>query len=194
MINRESIMAQRAKQEQLRKEKEKTVKVKKEIFDAEVFKQTVETRELELDDINFTDEVLKKRKIITPGKTGAVSLIYSRNGKKLNIAKDVYMRLEKPKTLQCGNEGEYLYLSETLKEGEIDYPVRFSQNSPVIYSAKLVEDAIINFNLEYDGCVCKTFYDVEYFISKETDKMVAKIRISEDNQKVDADGGDLNEA
>ena len=112
----------------------------------------------------------------------------------MNVGKDVYTKLDKPKTLQCGNEGEYLYLSETLKEGAVDYPVRFSQNKPVIYSAKLVEDAIINFDLEYDGCVCKTFYEVEYFISKETNKMVAKIRISEYDHKVDAEGGDLNEA
>lgn len=192
MINRESIMAQRAKQEQLRKEKEKIVKVKKEAFDVEAFKQKIETREL--DDINFTDEVLKKKRITPSGKPGAIRLIYSNNGKKMNVGKDVYSKLEEPKTLQCGSEGEYLYLGETLKEGAVDYPVRFSQNSPVIYSAKLVEDAIINFDLEYDGCVCKTFYDVEYFISKETNKMVAKIRISEYEQKVDAEGGNLNEA
>lgn len=192
MINRESIMAQRAKQEEIRKEKEKTVKVSKEAFDFDAFKQNIETREL--DNINFTDEVLKKRRITPTGKPGGISLIYSNNGKKMNVGKDVYTKLDKPKTLQCGNEGEYLYLSETLKEGAVDYPVRFSQNKPVIYSAKLVEDAIINFDLEYDGCVCKTFYEVEYFISKETNKMVAKIRMSEYDHKVDAEGGDLNEA
>lgn len=192
MINRESIMAKRAKQEQLKQEKEKTVKVKNEKFNSEAFKLTVETKEL--NDINFTEEKLKKRRIRSSGKPGAIRLIYSNNGKNINIGKDVYIRLEEPKTLQCGIDRKNLFLSETLKEGAIDYPVRFSQNNPVIYSAKLVEDAIINFDLEYDGCVCKTFYDVEYFISKETDKMVAKIRISEDDQKVDAEGVDLNEA
>lgn len=199
MVNRETIKAQRAereaKKEAIIAKKEKSLRMGTRTFDRETFMQNVETKELE--EMVVSKSTLKARTVQSSRNSSCgIRWVYSiKSGKRLEIAQDLHVKLGQPETLQCGFTSTHFLISEKLDEEGTDYPVRGSSKSPVIYSAGIVEDAIINFNLEFsDGRVCMTFNEVEFFVSEKTSKIVAKIKMVDNEMVVDNEGGDLNEA
>lgn len=175
-INKQKIPADREAKILKEASKAKSIKENLKTFSVEDFKENLEVKTLK--DVKFSN-VDKKRAVKASEKPGVLSLIYStRNGKRYQFSNALYKKIGEPSTIQIGFTDTSILVSEKLSDVADDLEVRFSQNRPVIYSASLVEDAIIKFELVYeDGCVSKTFNEVEYYKDGSTDTIVAEIKI-----------------
>lgn len=186
-VNKAKILAEREARRLKVEAKTNNVKVKEgqSTINPENFKEGLGVKTH--NNVTFSN-IEKKRAVNPSGKPGVLSIIYStRNGKRYQFSNAFYKKIGEPPTVQIGFTDTSILVSEKLDETAMDIEVKFSQNRPVIYSASLVEDAIIKFDLAYeDGCVSKTFSEAEYYKDSKTDAIVAEIKITIDEaQKED---------
>lgn len=95
-------------------------------------------------------------------KSGAISLVYSKNGIRLSMAKYVVDKLRDPKAVQVSLSKDSVAIGEYLPNNQNSYTVRKCGEKGILYAAKLVEEIIRKFNLDFTGKTSLTYPDVTF--------------------------------
>ncbi|MDU0324131.1 hypothetical protein RWZ02_15765 [Clostridium butyricum] len=114
---------------------------------------------------------------------GAISIINSRSGKRLILAKALINKLSNPHKVVIGFSKDKLAIGKELPNNENYFTLRDSKGRAIIYSSDLVKEISEHFKLDFSDRTTITFSEVKY-IEKEDNK-VAIITIQKENGGID---------
>ena len=99
---------------------------------------------------------------------GAISLINTKSGKRLIIAKSLISNLNNPSKVVIGLSKNKLAIGEKLPANENYFTVKDYKGKGVIYSADLVKEISEKFKLDFSNRTTITFEEVEYIEYEDT--------------------------
>ena len=121
-----------------------------------------------LKDLALPESISVRRK----GFKGVLSIVNSKNGKKLSISQEVV------DTCRLGDEiciyfaDGSLVISDKIQDSEVTFFTKASGTKLLVYSAGLVDEISKRYNLDFTDISCITFWEVEYF---DIDNVVAAV-------------------
>lgn len=110
------------------------------------------------------------------GDAGLLSIIYSKNGTRLSLSKDLNEELNEPATVQFGFIGSELIVGEELGEEFTDYSLKKQGAKQIVYCKELIEQMKEFFELDFSTRTSVTFSDANYEILNG--RIIARIQIS----------------
>lgn len=123
---------------------------------------------------NFTASTSKTISKISI-EAGVMSVINSKNCRRITLAKDVMSELNNPKSISISFSDDRLAVAERLPNNDNLLKVKSSGNKGVIYSSGLVSEITDKYGLDFSNRVSITFSEVKYI--KNNGYTVAIIRI-----------------
>ena len=134
----------------------------------EIFHENDESKNLyeEINDFKAVKsrENSKHKRVIN----GAISLINTKSGKRLIMAKVLIRKLNNPNKIVIGLSKNKLAIGEKLPANENYFTVKDYKGKGVIYSADLVKEISEKFKLDFSDRTTITFEEVEYIEFEDT--------------------------
>lgn len=94
-------------------------------------------------------------------RQGIVTLIYSKDGKRIVLSKDLVQELVIKDKVKIGFLDEALIIGRELPNVKQSYPVKaLSRGKKVIYSAQLTQEILERLKLDLRGGVSRTLYNI----------------------------------
>ena len=112
---------------------------------------------------------------------GAISLINTKSGKRLIMAKLLSSNLNNPSKVVIGLSKNKLAIGEKLPANENYFTVKDYKGKRVIYSADLVKEISEKFKLDFSNRTTITFEEVEYREYEDTTVAIITINNEEGN-------------
>lgn len=127
---------------------------------------------------NLEDFTASRSKTIPKVSTeaGAMSVINSKNGKRVTLSKDVMNRLNNTEMISISFSDDSLAIAERLPNNNNQLKVKCSGNKGVVYSAGLVSEITDKYELDFSDKVSTTFKEVNYVESNGYTVAIIKIR------------------
>ena len=100
--------------------------------------------------------------------TGVISIVNSKDGKRISLSKGLMQTLNNPKTLQVSFFDDGIAIAEFLPNNDIKFIIKAYRNQFLVYSAPLVNEITETFSLDFEGITSKTFYEVRYLTIDKT--------------------------
>lgn len=145
----------------------------------EIFYENNESKNLyeEINDFNAVkSRENSKHKRVT---NGAISLINTKSGKRLIIAKSLISNLNNPSKVVIGLSKNKLAIGEKLPANENYFTVKDYKGKGVIYSADLVKEISEEFKLNFLNRTTITFTEVKYIEYEDTTVAIITINNEE---------------
>lgn len=98
----------------------------------------------------------------TSTEVGVMSVINSKNCRRITLAKDVMSELNNPKSISISFSDDRLAVAERLPNNDNLLKVKSSGNKGVIYSSGLVSEITDKYGLDFSNKVSITFSQVNY--------------------------------
>lgn len=117
-----------------------------------------------------------KNKTRVGSNPGILSIVSSKDGKRLSFSNEVMEELENPVKIQIAMDDENLAISENLPDNENYFNVKLTGKKSIVYAADLVNEIIEHFDLDFSDVVCMTFHEVVYIENEESKIAVIKIK------------------
>lgn len=96
------------------------------------------------------------------GEAGVVSVVNSKNGTRVSLAKELYHTLGKPESVQIGFQEGELIIGAALGDGFTDYSLTQQGAKQIIYNKQLVHQITNAFELDFEDRSSITFYEASY--------------------------------
>lgn len=110
---------------------------------------------------------------------GVVTIVSSKgNGKRIALPQSVLARLGNPKTIGIGYNSTGIFIGEKHSRIQGDFTLKTQGSKGIVYSASLVNEITVRFDLNFSDKVSMTFYDIEY--SEEEGHLIAYIQLREE--------------
>ncbi len=131
-----------------------------------------------VDDYKVDDFIASTSKTISKvsAEAGAMSVINSKNGRRIVLAKDVMNKLNNAEELSMSFSGNSIAVAERLPNNDNSLKVKRSGNKGVIYSAGLVSEITDKYGLDFRNRTSITFSEVNYVESDGYTVAIIKIR------------------
>lgn len=129
-------------------------------------------------DYKLDDFIASTSKTISKvsAEAGAMSVINSKNGRRIVLAKDVMNKLNNAEELSMSFSGNSIAVAERLPNNDNSLKVKRSGNKGVIYSAGLVSEITDKYGLDFRNRTSITFSEVNYVESYGYTVAIIKIR------------------
>lgn len=124
---------------------------------------------------DFTAAISKTMQKIST-EAGVMSVINSRNGKRITLSKDVMNELNNLEMISISFSDESLAVAERLPNNDNQLKVKSSGNKGVIYSAGLVSEITDKYGLDFSNRTSITFTEVNYVESNGYTVAIIKIK------------------
>lgn len=124
---------------------------------------------------NFTASTSKTISKVS-AEAGAMSLINSKNGRRISLSKDVMNELNNAEELSISFSDDSIAVAERLPNNDNSLKVNRSGNKGVIYSAGLVSEITDKYGLDFSNRTSITFTEVNYVKSNGYTVAIIKIR------------------
>lgn len=169
---RERMQRERLQQEEHNKE------VEEEIREEEVEEVITIDNQDKMQDCNLESFIASTSRTIPKVsiESGVISVINSRNGKRITISKDVMSKLNNPKMLSISFSDDSLAIAEILPNNDNLLTVKNCGRKVVIYSSGLVSEITDKYGLDFSNRTSITFSEVNYFQSNGYTVATIKIR------------------
>lgn len=169
------------------REKMEQEKLEQERYNQEVGEEIIEEREEEMimndnentiKEDNLENFTASKSKTISQISTeaGVMSLINSKNGRRITLPKDVMNKLNNPEVLSMSFTDNSLAVAERLPNNDNQFKVKSSGKKGIIYSAGLVSEITDKYGLDFSNRTSITFSEVNYVESSGYTVAIIKIR------------------
>lgn len=112
----------------------------------------------------------------TSTEAGAMSVINSKNCKRIVLASDVIYKLNNPKTISISFSDDSLAIAERLPNNDNLLKLKSSGKKEVIYSSGLVSEITDKYGLDFSNRVSITFSEVNYVKCNGYTVAIIKIR------------------
>ena len=109
-------------------------------------------------------------------EAGAMSVINSKNGKRVPFSKDVMNELNNPESVSISFSDESLAVAERLPNNNNQLKVKNIGNKGVIYSAGLVSEITDKYGLDFSNRTSITFSEVNYIENNGCTVAIIKIK------------------
>ena len=126
--------------------------------------------------VKLTESSKHKRAI-----NGVISLVNTKSGKRLIIAKSLIGNINNPIKVVIGLSKNKLAIGEKLPANENYFTVKDYKGKGVIYSADLVKEISEKFKLDFSNRTTITFEEVEYIEYEDTTVAIITINNEEGN-------------
>lgn len=131
---------------------------------------------------NVTEIIMKavpcsaKNSTRATSNKGGFSVIKSKAGNRVTIAKQGYEHLGKPKTLQFAFSNTSVIIGANLPNNDNGFNVKDSNGKAIVYSTPLVTEIAEAFELDFDNRTSMTFGDIQYTNSEDSPVIIVKIK------------------
>jgi hypothetical protein len=99
---------------------------------------------------------------------GVISIVNSKDGKRISLSKGLLQKLNNPKTIQFSFFDNGIAIAESLPNNDITFVIKDTKNQFLVYSAPIVNEITEMFSLDFEGITSKTFHEVKYLTNSET--------------------------
>lgn len=113
---------------------------------------------------------------VSTNAKGVISIVNSKDGKRISLSNELMQKLNNPNTLQISFFDDGIAIAESLPNNDIEFIIKDYRNQFLVYSAPLVNEITETFSLDFEGITSKTFYEVRYLTINETPVAMITIR------------------
>lgn len=121
----------------------------------------------EIDLSEFTPSVCSQ-KGRSVEKAGVLSVVYSKNGMRVVLSRELMERLNYPKTVQIGFSDHQIAIAEHLGDHYTSYPMSKSGAKSIIYRSELVKQIAERYRLDFRNRTSITLTEVKYKVNGGT--------------------------
>lgn len=101
-------------------------------------------------------------------KAGVLSVVYSKNGMRVVLSRELMERLNYPKTVQIGFSDHQIAIAEHLGDHYTSYPMSKSGAKSIIYRSELVKQIAERYRLDFRNRTSITLTEVKYKVNGGT--------------------------
>jgi hypothetical protein len=109
------------------------------------------------------------------GGAGVMSIVNSKNGKRVTLSKNLVEHLGNPKSVQIGLSNHQIAVAEYFSDEYTSYSWCTGGAKSIIYSSELVKQLTDQYGLDFRNRTSITFAEVEYI--EHEGKMIALITV-----------------
>lgn len=165
-------------QEILQQQEELNQKSEQEIIEEREVEVMINTNQDKVNEYSLEDFKSSTSKTMPKITTeaGVMSIINSKNGKRVTFSKDVINELNNPESVSISFSDESLAVAERLPNNNNQLKIKSIGNKGVVYSAGLVSEITDKYGLDFSIRTSITFSEVNYIENNGCTVAIIKIK------------------